>query len=259
MAAEPSAQPSVRPAAQPNLRLWKAYAPAPPLQKADKSAAGTMPAGAFQYCEAMRIASGFGWYVYPPKDISLYFDGAEAYFFDDGQWFPVKSSAFEPEFLAEWNTRAPDALQNLAPPFLSELFAPGIVQLWTGYFVDTAPGWGLLIRPCVNLHNRSAIACYEGLVDCSTFKPLPLFINFKLMKTDCEIFLPAGRPLFQIQPVPLALYDKGDTAITVHDEGMDAAAGLDWAGAATVIRRTDMSQQHRPGRYASAQRKRGRG
>src|SRR5882672_5799107 len=36
--------------------------------RADRSALGVLPTAAFQYCEAISIASAFGWYVFPPID-----------------------------------------------------------------------------------------------------------------------------------------------------------------------------------------------
>src|ERR1700731_480228 len=44
-------------------------------QRADRSAAGTMPTRAFRYCEAMTSASAFGWYVFPPISFSLIWEG----------------------------------------------------------------------------------------------------------------------------------------------------------------------------------------
>ena len=84
-----------------------------------------MPAAAFQYCQAMRDASAFGWYVYPPKDIHLLFDGKEAFFYENEQWFPVKSTNFDDEdFRSYWQSAAPEDLRDMDPPFLSELFVP---------------------------------------------------------------------------------------------------------------------------------------
>src|SRR5205807_7363885 len=45
-------------------------------QRADRSAAGSMPTRAFRYCEAMRTASALGWYVFPPMSFKLMWDGA---------------------------------------------------------------------------------------------------------------------------------------------------------------------------------------
>ena len=40
-------------------------------QRADRSAAGTMPTRAFRYCEALTSASAFGWYLFPPIGVSF--------------------------------------------------------------------------------------------------------------------------------------------------------------------------------------------
>ena len=45
-------------------------------ERADRSAAGSMPTRAFRYCEAMRTASALGWYVFPPMSFKLMWDGA---------------------------------------------------------------------------------------------------------------------------------------------------------------------------------------
>lgn len=243
--------------AGPIVRLAKAYADAPDVVKAEKGAAGTMPAGAFQYCEALRQASSFGWYVYPPKDISLYFDGYDVYFHDDGRWAPVKRLNFEePAFQDNWMNRAPNKLHGFDPPFLTELFVPGGIQIWSGYFISTAPDWSIVIRPTVNCGAREAVLAYEGLVETSTFSPFPLFGNFRIIKTDVEIFLSRDRPLFQIQPIPRAAYTMADRQLSVVSlfDDNDAAA-FDWDGVAGTIRRDVDVESHRLGRYAAARRK----
>ena len=45
--------------------------------RADPSVLGTLPARGFQYCEALRVASSFGWYVFPPIDFTLQWDGSQ--------------------------------------------------------------------------------------------------------------------------------------------------------------------------------------
>ena len=44
-------------------------------QRADRSAAGTLPTRAFRYCEPVVTASAFGYYVFPPFNFSLMWDG----------------------------------------------------------------------------------------------------------------------------------------------------------------------------------------
>ena len=45
--------------------------------RADTSVLGTLPARGFQHCEALRSASSFGWYVFPPIDFTLQWDGSQ--------------------------------------------------------------------------------------------------------------------------------------------------------------------------------------
>lgn len=238
------------------VKLHKAYRPAPDIGKADKSAAGTMPAGAFQYCEAMRTASSYGWYVYPPKDLSLVFDGREAFFFEDDQWYPVKSVNFEEEFRRYWQRSAPADLAEFDPPFLSELFVPGILQIWSGYFIETAEDWSVLIRPPVNYDARSSFSYFEGIVETDQFKPCPLFINIRLLATDREIFIPKDRPLFQIQPLLRASYAAADQQSLVLAPLDADDPPFDWQGARRALRKVEDRHGRRPGTYASSRRKR---
>jgi len=234
------------------LRLFKMYKPAPDLRRADKSAAGTMPAAAFQYCEAMRTASAFGWYVYPPKDFSILFDGKELFHFDGSDWSPVKRLPFEDEFRDYWNANAAENLIGYDPPFLTELFAPGALQIWSGYFMRTTPNWSMLIRPPANYDVRSLVSPYEGLIETDVFAPCPLFINVRIVKTDVEVWFHKHRPLMQIQPIHRSCYASLDDRVVVEDaQPRDPI----WSEAAITLRKADMPTL-RPGRYAAATRKR---
>ncbi|MFN0114793.1 MAG: DUF6065 family protein [Paracoccaceae bacterium] len=237
------------------VRVWKAYPAAPAIRRAEKSALGTMPASAFQYCEAMRAAASFGWYVYPPKDISLYFDGREPFIFEDGQWFPVKSTNFEDGFRADWRKHAPHDLSEFDPPFITEIPVPGVIQIWSGYFVETAPEWALLFRPPVNFDLRSSYSVFEAVVETDHFRPAPLFINIRLLRTDTEIFLSKDRPLFQIQPLPKSAMSAAAHSLEVT-EGLSDETGLDWAGVGRTLRKSTERADRWPGRYAVDVRKR---
>jgi len=74
---------------------------------ADRSALGTLPASAHQYCDAVTRASGNGWYVFPLFDVDFLFDGKQVTFSLDGDaWEPLDSfqlTALE----TEWDERAP--------------------------------------------------------------------------------------------------------------------------------------------------------
>lgn len=236
------------------VELDKAYLPAPEIHKADESALGSLPVDAYRYCEPIRTATSYAWYVYPPKDVSLLFDGRETLFFEDDQWYPLKSYNFEPSFREHWNTLAPNELRDNDPPFITELSVPGLVQVWSGYFVTTATGWSLSIGNLANLDVRSSISLYEAIVDTDLFCPMPLFVNFRICKTDSEIFLSKDRPLFQIRPV---LRDslKIRTNDVVVKNGLNEVS---WSGLKDTIRTVEGSKTRSPGTYAAFARKRKR-
>ena len=131
---------------------------------ADASALGTLPVAAYQYCEAIRAASSFGWYVFPPTDIRLRWDGSEVRCWQDGEWQSLVSMTLAGETLQRWQQFAPDGLKDQPPPFLSSLFVPGIVQVWSGFLVSSSEDWSILVRPPANLTQSNSYFCYEGLV-----------------------------------------------------------------------------------------------
>lgn len=245
----------------PILKLYKAYQKAPEIRRAEKSAAGTMPAAALQYCEAMRRASATGWYVYPPKDISLYSDGYEVFIYEGDAWIPLKSYTFEQEFRDAWNENAPESMAGLDPPMITELFVRNTVQIWSGYFVETAPDWSLHVRSPVNYGARSSILHYEAIVDTDIFKPSPLFINFQIVKTDTEIHLSKDRPLFQIMPVYRAkglAFPLEYTTTNIFEAGSSDRQEFDWGAMRKTVRHVDNGDERRPGSYSAKHKKIGK-
>ena len=174
--------------------------------RADASALGTLPSRGFQYCEAVRAASSFGWYVFAPIDFTLQWDGSEIIWTYRGAkaWYPLSSAQF-PGFQAEFDRRAPKHLRGYAPPFLTALIEPGVVQLWTGLFVESAENWSTLVRPPANLPRSLAYDVYEGIVESDRWFG-PLFTNLRLIKTDVPIHFSTETPIVQVQPLHRSTY-----------------------------------------------------
>src|SRR3984957_15892212 len=126
--------------------------------RADRSAMGTLPMRAVQYCEALTSATAFGWWLFPPIDLELLWDGSDVFWRCDEapDWMPLQTAAQLPNYMDEFDRVAPAALKGCSPPFLTALPEPGTLQLWTGLIAQTAPDWHLLVSPTVslNLHNR---------------------------------------------------------------------------------------------------------
>ena len=131
--------------------------------RADPSVLGTLPARGFQYCEALRAASSFGWYVFPPIDFTLQWDGSQVIWTYRGAkaWYPLTSAQF-PGYQARFDRIAPRRLRGFSPPFLTAMTEPGIVQVWTGLMIESTEDWSVLVRPPANLPRNLAYDLYEA-------------------------------------------------------------------------------------------------
>ena len=102
-------KPAQESAQEPLIRFFRFIPDAREPQRADKSAAGSMPMRAYSYCEAMTTASAFGWYLFPPMSFTLMWDGrlevVWTYEGADG-WFPLKRAQF-PHFAETFDQVAP--------------------------------------------------------------------------------------------------------------------------------------------------------
>ena len=174
--------------------------------RADPSVLGTLPARGFQYCEALRAASSFGWYVFSPIDFTLQWDGSQIIWTYRGAkaWYPLTSAQF-PGYEAEFNRVAPRRLRGFSPPFLSAVPATGIIQLWTGLMIESAEDWSVLIRSPANLPRNIAFDPYEGIIETDRWFG-PLFTNIRLVKTDAPIHFSTEVPLLQVQPLHRSAY-----------------------------------------------------
>jgi len=233
----------------------------PPL-RADKSALGTLPTAAFQYCEPVRTASQYGWYIFPPKDVSLTWDGTDVYHGVENDWVPLTRTHIDEEFPDYWDQHAPDDLKGCAPPFLTSLFVPGVVQVWSGLLIGTSDGWSSHIGPVANFPQARRHSCYEGIIESDRFRPCPLFINIRLLVTGQEIVLPKTKPLFQVKPIlrdcyaAHALQQEEFVGLEPRDGDAIGMSVMDWEGFRSTIRRDADIEDYSPGSYAAAGRKR---
>jgi len=239
------------------VQFYRIVPAAIPPMPADASALGTLPVAAYQYCEAIRAASSFGWYVFPPTDIRLRWDGSEVRCWQDGDWQSLVSMSLAGETLERWRQFAPEDLKDRPPPYLSSLFVPGIVQVWSGFLVSSSADWSILVRPPANLTQSNSYFCYEGLVETDRFGPGPLFVNLRLIATDREIVLPMTKPLFQVQPVMRASHAGAGRTCDITE--MADMSSEHWQGFRATLRSADPRESdHRTGSYGAHARRRGK-
>jgi len=228
-------------------------------QRADRSAAGTLPTRAYRYCQAVTSAAGFGWWVFPPLDMSLMWDGADIFWQYDGSadWLPLMPSAQFPGFAAEFNEAAPPALRDCSPPFLTALPEPGTLQLWTGLMARTAPGWHLHLRAPANLPLAGGFSLFEGIVATDSWFG-PLFTVMRLTRTHMPVRLQADFPLLQASPIEWRTYGNDMLSRMAFARGVEALHAEDWDAyrESVVIPNEDPNRAF--GRYAVAERRRRR-
>lgn len=231
---------------------------APPPERADRSGLGTLPVRAYRHCDAVTTAAGFGWHLRPPIDFDLLWDGEEVWWHCPGlaDWQPLGAAQY-PRFAARFAAAAPAGLGPYAPPFLTALPEPGVVQVWTGLLARTAPGWSLLVRDLANQPRPPGYQPYEGIVEADHWFG-PIFTNLRLTRTGSPIGLRTGQPFLQVQPIPQLAYAEATLAGADLAGGLHALSAQDWADyeAAIVAPRRDPGA--RPGRYAAAARRRRR-
>ncbi len=240
----------------PRTRFFRIIDTARAPVRADRSAAGTLPARAVRHCDAVTAASAFGYYVFPPMDFSLLWDGEAVFWSYAGtdRWLPLVAAQF-PGLAARFDAAAPEEARGAAPPFLTALPEPGVVQLWTGLFARTAPGWSLLVRPLANLPGSGGFALYEGIVETDRWFG-PLFTNLRLTRTDAPVHLRADYPLLQVQPLPHAAYEDAALASCSMADGPEAMQSDDWDAYVHAVVAPNANPDRPAGSYAAVARRR---
>lgn len=224
--------------------------------RADRGALGTLPTAAFQYCEAVTSASAFGWYAFPPINFHVQWDGAEFIWTDNdsADWFPL-SSTHLPGFDGDFDRVAPAAVRGLAPPFLTAVPQPGVLQIWTGVLLRTRPGWSALVRPPANVARSRHYELYEGIIETDKMF-YPLFINMRILSVDRPISFDRHKPLLQIQPLIRETYGDASLQSATFIDGLQALTEKDWCDLQTSLSPRATNPLLAPGRYARDVRKR---
>jgi len=247
-------------AKSPIVSFHRLIAEARPPQRADHSAMGTLPTRAFRYCEAVRLASAFGWWVFSPTDLRILWDGYDIFWHHDSldDWLPLLPSAQFPGFSARFDAAAPEMLKGCAPPFLTALPEPGTLQIWTGLMARTAPDWSLLIRAPANLPCPGGHHVFEGIVEADRWFG-PLFVNVRLTRTHAPIRLRPDFPLLQVQPLPRNAYADDTLIANRFVKCMECFATEDWADYHQSVAQPNADHDRPFGAYAVAARKRSGG
>jgi len=226
-------------------RFFRLIPDAPAPRPADRSADGMLPTRGYRYCEALTSASAFGWYIYPPLNFSLVWDGGEIAWTYEGaeDWYPLRGAQF-PGFRQLFEELAPDSVKLLAPTFLAPAREPGVVQIWSGYLARTASGWALLSRGPANIPRTQGYEHFEGIIESETWFG-PLFTNIRLTRTNSPVEFHVRYPLFQVQPLLRQCYSEASFDVVGWAELSEA----DWENFEATMK-PNADQMRRLGHYA---------
>ena len=212
-----------------------------------------------RYCDALTSATGYGYWVFPPMDFRLLWDGEQVFwsYGDDDDWMPLTgtdSGAVQfPNYALQFDEQAPADFAGFSPPFLSAMPELGGVQIWTGLTARTRPGWSLAVRLPVNLPPTPSLTAWEGIIETDIWLG-PLFINVRITKTDTPVHIRADVPLVQVQPIPQLAY-REETLAAFSCVRAEDLPESDWAKLGEVLLPAS-DREARQGDYAVRVRKR---
>jgi hypothetical protein len=225
-------------------------------QRADRSAAGSLPTRAYRYCEAVTTASAFGWYIFPPMSFTVMWDGGTDIIWTykgADSWYPMTAVQF-PDFAAKFDDVAPADLKGYSPPFIGAAKEPGGIQVWSGLLARTAPGYSLLVRQPANLARSQAYDYFEGIIETDRWFG-PLFTNLRLTRTNAPIEFDGDFPYLQVQPIHRSLYGEAIDDFKIVPDISDLKPS-DWDAYRATVLKSHVEPERQRGHYAATVRRR---
>lgn len=232
------------------IKFYRLIPDCPKPQRADRSAGGLIPTRAFRFCEPMTTASAFGWYVFPPMDFSVIWDGTDMFwrFGDAESWYPLDAAQY-PDFSQNFDNACPDPIKGYSPPFISRAPEPGVLKIWSGLIVKTAPNWSVLVRCPANLPRSQTYEHYEGIIETDRWFG-PLFTNLRISKTDMPISFKREMPLLQVQPLLRTTYEEDALRHFDYVDDVTDFTDEDWENFHQTVIAPGSAQNRERGHYA---------
>ena len=200
-----------------------------PPKRAEATLGGAASHRASLYCQPFLLANSFGWYVNPPLDIDLRWDGAEVKWrsADLDPWSVLETYVNVQNFLYLAQHAPNDTRRLLNVPWLAVGPEPGIVQLWTGLFVVSEPGWCTLVRGLVNSRRDPNYDVLEGIIDTDWWLG-PMVFPIQIRRTDQIIRIRKQTPIVQLQPIHRACLSDATLPDTMETKTVDDWSAEEW-------------------------------
>ena len=191
------------------VTFYRLIEEARPPMRADASVFGTVPTRAYRFCEPLRAASSFGYYIFPAMDFYLLWDSEENTIWwsgdEEGPRFLLSDVFQFPGQEETFDAAAPDGLRGYSIPWIQVLPEPGHLQIWSGLIARSRPGLSLLVRPPANYARSGGFEVFDGMVESDWWFG-PLFTNIRLTRAHRPIAFRRDVPIAQVQPIPREAY-----------------------------------------------------
>lgn len=180
---------------------------------------GAMPVRAAQFCLPLKAASGLGFYLYPPVDFAVRWDGrsSELSWLDDvgraTEWRPLEGGA--DVFLPDSGTARAAVPEPRRPVLDSVMHAEGIpfvnadprapaqMEITTGLVVRTPQGWGSLVGGLANWTASRDHQVLQGFVETDWYRTfVPIIVRLTTPGAEVRFF--QHLPMAQLQVLPVA-------------------------------------------------------
>jgi Family of unknown function (DUF6065) len=202
---------------------------APLPRAADPEVLGSIPLRAYRFCEPFTAASGYGWWVYPPIDLDVMWDGHAMSWRPQPErdWHAVGDVILS-SYRDDFERRLSSENRHLSQiPFLGRGPEPGILQVWGGLLARTHPDWSLLVRPLANYPRDGSYELLEGMIETDWWFG-PLIALFRIVKTDRVVEFRTTRPMLQLQPVYRQAYSRESISSVRFVRGVEAMGEEEW-------------------------------
>jgi hypothetical protein len=194
------------------LKVWRLHPDGVRIEPAERTLGGTANPDALKWCGPYAHANKAGFWVYPPFDIDLVWNGGPSF----------AHRVIEPVTDAEVDLVR--SLQRPDDPEGSREFVrafggrtklefarvePNIFQVWTGCMFETPPGWALHLRSPINLGVNPPYRIQEGILETDWMR-YDIWINVIVTEPGLVIRLRRDQstPLAQLVPVRRESYDQ---------------------------------------------------
>jgi hypothetical protein len=252
----------------PEVEFFMLDPTAPAPVPASETANGSLPFRANQFCPPVTDASGFGWYLFPPTDFALRWDGQETEVARLEASEPIgwRSLAGGTEVPLDGGLEQLGELADLRRDEIKETFrdhadllitadadprAMNQVELVIGPIVRTSPGWSTLVRSAPNLPHPG-YEVMDGVIETDWYRST-LLVIVRLVEPGRVVRFYRHLPMAAMQVVPKVAYRQSTTRAARVVRGAGAIPDDVWdefieiAGA--------RSRHERPGNYKLAQRR----